>query len=307
MGFELPSLGQLGEMAFEGLTGSEFAGDVAKTLINFGTGNIIGGVEGLIDGGENILGLAGSTLGGMLDGFANGLDDHIFGTGASPSPESCPCTCGGYSGVDESMASVLESFANKGTITAEDIARALVDGAGDFDGQAAGLEFKQLAEFVNQNLSKLTDAAKEAFGQYSDLVSQTLSSGETGIQASQFDNLVNCVKEIAQKETEATQAAAGNEPAQGADGGGKAGGADKYAGLSLDELIFRLLNDAVKEKREELKSKAEGVKGATGESKEEALQEMQFAQQQLQQMNQLLTNMMSSIHQMNQAIIQNIR
>ncbi|MFC1705343.1 hypothetical protein ACFL59_00795 [Planctomycetota bacterium] len=95
--------------------------------------------------------------------------------------------------------------------------------------------------------------------------------------------------------------------------------------MSIDEMIFALMMAAIKDKRNAIRGHADDLKalgkkhagaiegkdqaGATevSDEKDDVLRKLQKEQNSLSQMSQLLTNMMQSMHQMNQGIIQNIR
>lgn len=74
----------LAEAAVQGLTGSEFAGDVAGAIFGFATGDVFGGAEQVFDGADNVGGFLGA-VGGAVAQAA----DQYFGTGSVSSPSQC--------------------------------------------------------------------------------------------------------------------------------------------------------------------------------------------------------------------------
>ena len=78
----------LAEAAVQGLTGSEFAGDVAGAVFGFASGDVFGGVEQVADGLDNVGGFLNSVAGAVSQAA-----DQYFGSGAVSSPSQCSQTC----------------------------------------------------------------------------------------------------------------------------------------------------------------------------------------------------------------------
>ncbi|MCU0700656.1 MAG: hypothetical protein MUC96_29450 [Myxococcaceae bacterium] len=91
---------------------------------------------------------------------------------------------------DASMASQLNALAanNKepGSISGRELTQALLNGARDYDGQAAGAEFRDAAKFVKENGHLLSPEAKQAFAVYQKYAAAAQAKGEAGIAPQDF-------------------------------------------------------------------------------------------------------------------------
>jgi hypothetical protein len=91
---------------------------------------------------------------------------------------------------DASMSSQLNALAanNKepGSISGRELAQTLLAGSRDYDGQAAGAEFRDAAKFVRENGHLLSPEAKEAFAVYQKYAAAAQAKGEAGISPGDF-------------------------------------------------------------------------------------------------------------------------
>ncbi|MFZ5438506.1 MAG: hypothetical protein ACOZQL_00790 [Myxococcota bacterium] len=91
---------------------------------------------------------------------------------------------------DASMGASLQSLAanNKtpGSISGQELAAALLNGSRDYDGQAAGAEFRDAAKFIRENQQLLSPEAKAAFGVYQRYAAAAQAKGQAGISPQDF-------------------------------------------------------------------------------------------------------------------------
>lgn len=99
--------------------------------------------------------------------------------------------------------------------------------------------------------------------------------------------------------------------------GGSGGLGIDLGSMSLEDAIMILLSKIISDKRKDVRDKLDNIESkskmsvadqeAAGFNKQDEMTLMQRDMNELQQMTSLMTNMMSTMHQMNQGIIQNIR
>ncbi|MCA3015237.1 MAG: hypothetical protein INH41_22845 [Myxococcaceae bacterium] len=91
---------------------------------------------------------------------------------------------------DASMGAQLNALAatNKepGSISGRELVNALLTGARDYDGQAAGAEFRDAAKFAKENWQLLSPEAKQAFSVYQRYAAAAQARGEAGIAPGDF-------------------------------------------------------------------------------------------------------------------------
>jgi hypothetical protein len=91
---------------------------------------------------------------------------------------------------DASMGASLDALAagNKtpGSISGQELANALINGAKDYDGQAAGAEFRDAAKFIRENAQLLSPEAKAVFSVYQKYAAMAQLKGQAGIQPGDF-------------------------------------------------------------------------------------------------------------------------
>jgi len=91
---------------------------------------------------------------------------------------------------DASMGASLNALAanNKepGSISGNELVNALITGSRDFDGQAAGAEFRDAAKFINENSQLLSPEAKAAFAVYQKYAAAAQAKGQSGIDGLSF-------------------------------------------------------------------------------------------------------------------------
>ncbi|MCP3104108.1 hypothetical protein LZ198_35080 [Myxococcus sp. K15C18031901] len=93
---------------------------------------------------------------------------------------------------DDSMRAALDKLDNKsgGTISGRELIKAISKGAGDADGQAAGVEFADLQKWARDNYSRLSPDAKRVLGIYERTATNSLAKGETGIANGDFKKML---------------------------------------------------------------------------------------------------------------------
>ncbi|MFY2560492.1 hypothetical protein ACN469_22965 [Corallococcus terminator] len=98
---------------------------------------------------------------------------------------------------DASMRNALETLDGKnGKISAKDLTNAINKGAGDLDGQAAGLEFADLQKWARQNYDRLSPDARKVVDTYEKYATQSLAKGQTGIANSDFKKMVKEMEQL---------------------------------------------------------------------------------------------------------------
>lgn len=95
-------------------------------------------------------------------------------------------------GQDESVATAVTQLElQRGTqgpqISGEQMQALILDGAGDADAQAAGVEYQQLAKYVDANREFLSPAALAVWNQYEATVKNAQAQGQTGIAIADWD------------------------------------------------------------------------------------------------------------------------
>jgi hypothetical protein len=74
-----------------------------------------------------------------------------------------------------------KTAANGGTVSGDEMLRAIKKGTADLDGQAAGKEFAEFEKWAKANESKLSPEAKEVLAVYKKHVDQAKAKGQTGL------------------------------------------------------------------------------------------------------------------------------
>jgi Holliday junction resolvasome RuvABC DNA-binding subunit len=75
----------------------------------------------------------------------------------------------------------LDQKAAAGTVSGDDLLKAIKQGTADLDGQAAGKEFAEFEKWAKANEGKLSPEAKEVMGIYKKYVDEAKAKGQTGI------------------------------------------------------------------------------------------------------------------------------
>ncbi|MBZ4419237.1 hypothetical protein [Myxococcus sp. RHSTA-1-4] len=92
---------------------------------------------------------------------------------------------------DDSMRTALEKLDVKnGRVSAKDLTEAIKAGAGDHDGQAAGVEFADLQKWVRDNYSRLGPDARKVLDIYEKYATRAMSQGQTGINNADFQRML---------------------------------------------------------------------------------------------------------------------
>ncbi|MBZ4399005.1 hypothetical protein VZQ01_20425 [Myxococcus faecalis] len=92
---------------------------------------------------------------------------------------------------DDTMRTALEGLDGKsGKISGKDLTDAINQGAGDFDGQGAGVEHADFQKWAMQNYDRLSPEAKKVVDLYGKYASDALAKGETGIANTEFQKML---------------------------------------------------------------------------------------------------------------------
>lgn len=116
--------------------------------------------------------------------------------------------------LDKSVASAVSALLAKnpkGPITDDQMQTLIVDGTKDLDGQAAGVEFEDLARFVEANASRLSPAAKRKFEIYQRCVKAAKAKGSNGIPVSTLNAMYAEMATIRDPDASAQRAVASLE------------------------------------------------------------------------------------------------
>lgn len=92
---------------------------------------------------------------------------------------------------DDTMRAALDTLDVKnGRISAKDLTAAIKAGAGDHDGQAAGVEFADLQKWARDNYGRLGPDARKVLDIYEKYATKSLAAGHTGIAQSDFQRML---------------------------------------------------------------------------------------------------------------------
>lgn len=96
---------------------------------------------------------------------------------------------------DQTSGRAIETLKDKtGTISGDDMQKAIVDGTKDRDNSAAGNEYKDFAKFTKDNASRLSPEAKAKYGVYDKYAKQAQANGQTGIKDADYKKMVGEMK-----------------------------------------------------------------------------------------------------------------
>ena len=96
---------------------------------------------------------------------------------------------------DQTAGKAIEDLRTKGSpISGDDMQKAIVDATSDLDSQAAGREYNDLKEFVDQNKGRLSPDAKAKWGVYDKAVQEAKGKGQTGIAKADYSKMVQDMK-----------------------------------------------------------------------------------------------------------------
>ena len=100
---------------------------------------------------------------------------------------------------DDTMRNALEKLDVKnGSISAKDLTAAIKEGAGDFDGQAAGVEFADLQKWARDNYGRLGPDARKVLDIYEKYATKAMASGSTGIDNNDFQRMLREMSRVGQ-------------------------------------------------------------------------------------------------------------
>jgi hypothetical protein len=87
-------------------------------------------------------------------------------------------------------AAIAELVASYGPISGERMKAAIETGAGDLDGQAAGVEFAAFMKFASENRARLSPEARKVLDIYERYARQAQSTGQTGITQNNWTKMM---------------------------------------------------------------------------------------------------------------------
>ncbi|MFP2931407.1 hypothetical protein ACLESO_40720 [Pyxidicoccus sp. 3LG] len=100
---------------------------------------------------------------------------------------------------DDSMRTALDKLDVKnGRISGKDLAEAIKAGAGDHDGQAAGVEFADLQKWARENYGRLGPDARKVLDIYEKYATKAMASGSTGMAQADFDRMLREMSRVGQ-------------------------------------------------------------------------------------------------------------
>ncbi len=145
---------------------------------------------------------------GIADADYNKMVREMAKAGApapAPKPEVKPAVITAPvipSKIDAGAAKALDALGaanpGPGSISGKEMAATIKAATEDLDGQAAGSEFKQIADFVKKNEGKLSPEAKQAFGVYEKAAKAARAKGETGIPTPIFNEMLKAMEAAGQ-------------------------------------------------------------------------------------------------------------
>ena len=93
---------------------------------------------------------------------------------------------------DATAGKAIEGLKSKpGTISGNDMEKAIIDGTKDLDNQAAGKEYADLKKFANENWSRMSPEARQKFRTYEKYAKAAQAEGRTGIRQCDYNCMVN--------------------------------------------------------------------------------------------------------------------
>ncbi len=93
-------------------------------------------------------------------------------------------------------ASVEKLDRVNGMVSGEQMAYAIVEGTRDTDGQAAGLEFSEFAQWAAKNEGRLSPEAKKMMNIYKNYATSAMAHNQTGISASEYGKMCMQFNEV---------------------------------------------------------------------------------------------------------------
>lgn len=116
-------------------------------------------------------------------------------------------TTGAKEAPDASVLSAIDTLKKSPLPISGEAMQALIrDGAGDFDGQAAGTEFRQLKRFVGNNKSKLSPEAKSVWNVYEKTAQTAQKKGLEGIPDRQWQKMLGKMDQVKTAEVSGPEA-----------------------------------------------------------------------------------------------------
>ncbi len=111
---------------------------------------------------------------------------------------------------DTSAGRAIEGLKNKpGTISGDDMQKALVNGTKDLDGQAAGKEYADFKKFATENWDRMSPDARQKFRVYEKYARAAQARGKTGIPMREYNQMVKEMKTSGYKDASAAKAIEG--------------------------------------------------------------------------------------------------
>ncbi|MEE2900828.1 MAG: hypothetical protein VYC39_00785 [Myxococcota bacterium] len=108
---------------------------------------------------------------------------------------------------DASSGKAVETLKQKkGTISGDDMQKAIVDGTKDLDSQAAGKEYADLKKFATENWGRMSPDAREKFRVYEKYVKSAKAQGQTGIKKCDYHKMTQEMKTAGYKDASSAKA-----------------------------------------------------------------------------------------------------
>jgi hypothetical protein len=123
---------------------------------------------------------------------------------ATPPPPAAPAEI--PSGGDDSANREISLLAGKTIITGDRLLEAIRKGTADLDSQAAGAEFDAFAGFIEPNLGRLTNSAKEVMAVYQEYAARAKADGQSGIAPDLWEQMIADMEAVADGGTSVNRA-----------------------------------------------------------------------------------------------------
>ncbi len=110
-----------------------------------------------------------------------------------------------YGAADESTRAAIQTLREANpdaAITTEQMVALIRDATGDADGQAAGIEYDDLAAFVEEHRDRLTPGALAAWDAYTSVVMDQRAQGQSGIPVGTWEEMISSLEQMAVEHAE---------------------------------------------------------------------------------------------------------
>jgi DNA gyrase inhibitor GyrI len=119
----------------------------------------------------------------------------------------------------KALAELDQKTGATGTVSGDDLLRAIKQGTADLDGQAAGKEFAEFEKWAKANEGKLSPEAKEVLGIYKKYADEAKAKGQTGISEADSKKMFREMRNVGDVSAKAALAELGKKfgPVSGED------------------------------------------------------------------------------------------